>query len=150
MDAIALLKHDHDGMKQLLKELTGTSDENPEKRRTLIARISKELMAHEAIEEEIFYPAFKEAVSKEKDKDMYHEAVAEHRVADYELGKLENEDPASEAFAGMATVLQELIEHHIKDEETEMFPSAKKALGDQLEPLGVAMEERKRQLLEGA
>lgn len=148
MDAIALLKADHKVVKDLLTELTESSSRAVKKRGDLLKEIQTNLKAHTTIEEEIFYPAFKAAGKKEEEK-MYFEALEEHRAAeDLVLPDLLNTDPATEQFSGRAKVLKELIEHHIEEEETEMFKDAKKLLSkEQLTELGAQMEQRKAELL---
>ncbi len=148
MDAIQLLKADHKTVKDLLTELTETTSRAVKKRADLLSQININLKAHTTIEEEIFYPAFKEAGEKEEAK-MYYEALEEHRAAgDLVLPDLINTAPDSEQFSGRAKVLKELIEHHVKEEEDEMFKDAKKLLSkEQLNDLGARMEQRKSELI---
>ena len=148
MDAIALLKEDHKLVKALLEDLTESTTRAVKKRTELLHQIHMNLSAHTTIEEEIFYPAFKAAGKKEEEK-MYFEALEEHRAAeDLVLPDLLKTDPATEQFSGRAKVLKEMIEHHIEEEETEMFKDAKKLLDKaQLEELGERMQARKQQLL---
>ncbi|MEO5810981.1 MAG: hemerythrin domain-containing protein [Rhodanobacter sp.] len=149
MDAIQLLKADHKKVKELLAELADTTSRAVKKRVELLSQIRTNLTAHTMIEEEIFYPAFKEAGAKEEAK-MYYEALEEHRAAgDLVLPDLLNTKPDSENFSGRANVLKELVEHHVKEEETEMFKTAKKLLSkEQLVELGERMEQRKAELVE--
>ncbi|UPG84509.1 hemerythrin domain-containing protein [Luteibacter aegosomatis] len=149
MDAIALLKEDHKLVKNLLGELAESTTRAVKKRTELLQQIHMNLKAHTTIEEEIFYPAFKSAGKKEEEK-MYFEALEEHRAAeDLVLPDLMKTDPATEQFSGRAKVLKELIEHHIEEEEGEMFKDARKLLDKaQLEELGARMEARKKELLQ--
>lgn len=148
MDAISLLKEDHKLVKSLLQELTESTTRAVKRRGELLEKIHVNLKAHTTIEEEIFYPAFKAAGKKEEDK-MYYEALEEHRAAeDLVLPDLLNTDPSTEQFSGRAKVLKELIEHHIEEEEKEMFKDAKTLLSkDELADLGAKMQERKEALL---
>jgi len=148
MDAIQLLKADHTKVKGLLSELSETTTRAVKKRAELLAEIRVNLKAHSQIEEEIFYPAFKKAGEKEEAK-MYFEAMEEHRAAgDLVLPDLLNTDTASEKFSGRAKVLKELVEHHVKEEEEEMFKQAKKLFSkDELNELGTRMEQRKAELV---
>lgn len=148
MDAIALLKQDHTLVKSLLEQLAESTSRAVKKRGELLQQIHINLKAHTTIEEEIFYPAFKEAGKKEEEK-MYYEALEEHRAAeDLVLPDLMKTDPATEQFSGRAKVLKELIEHHIEEEEDEMFKDAKKLLSkEELNELGARMETRKAELL---
>jgi len=148
MDAIALLKQDHKLVKDLLGQLAESTTRAVKKRAELLHEIQINLKAHTTIEEEIFYPAFKAAGKKEEEK-MYFEALEEHRAAeDLVLPDLLGTDPSTEQFSGRAKVLKELIEHHIEEEETEMFKDAKKLLSkEELTALGAQMETRKAELL---
>lgn len=130
-DAISMLKEQHDEAREKLEALANTTDRGVKTRQKLLDEIKSELMQHMLIEEEIFYPAFKAAVERKKDKRLYYEAQEEHKAARKVLRDLTHADPATIAFGGKAKVLQELIEHHAKEEETEMFPRAKQALSQQ-------------------
>jgi hemerythrin superfamily protein len=154
MDAITLLKNDHNEMRALLGALEQTTARAVKKRQTLLAKIELNLKAHTSIEEEIFYPAFKEAGrksgdDKSGDDKMYFEALEEHRAAgDLVLPDLLGTDPSTENFSGRAKVLKELVEHHAAEEEKEMFPRARKLLDKaELVALGGQMEQRKRELV---
>lgn len=148
MNAIELLKADHEKVRKLLDELSETTTRAAKKRPELLEKIEKELLAHTTIEEEIFYPAFKAAGNGEH-REMYYEAREEHRaVEDLVLPDLKKTDPGSDQFSGRAKVLKELVEHHAEEEEDEMFKAARKALSaEQLRDLGAKMEERKKQLM---
>ncbi|TCV97773.1 hemerythrin HHE cation binding domain-containing protein [Luteibacter rhizovicinus] len=150
MDAIQLLKADHKVVKSLLSDLEDSSHRAVKKRMQLLNDIQKQLKAHTTIEEEIFYPAFKAAGTKDEMK-MYFEALEEHRAAEaLVLPDLLATDPASDQFAGRAKVLKELIDHHIEEEEQEMFKDARKLLSAaELKTLGAQMESRKTELLNG-
>jgi hemerythrin superfamily protein len=149
MDAIALLKDDHQKVKKLLGELAETTSRAEKTRTELLTQIGRELRAHTKIEEEIFYPAFKEAGEKSEDDKLYFEALEEHRAAgELVLPDLENTNVTSDQFGGRAKVLKELVEHHADEEEKEMFPRAKKLLdGAALVELGQRMQARKQELL---
>lgn len=149
MDAIELLKSDHKKVRELLGQLTDTTSRAEKTRTELLEKIRMELEAHTAIEEEIFYPAFREA-GKKDDEEMYFEALEEHRAAgDLVLPDLLKTEVTSEKFSGRAKVLKELVEHHADEEEKEMFPKAKQLLDkQQLQELGERMQQRKQELLE--
>jgi hemerythrin-like domain-containing protein len=148
MDAIQLLKNDHQAVKELLTELADTTSRAVKRRTTLLREIHLNLHAHTTIEEEIFYPAYKEAGDKEQAK-MYFEALEEHRAAeDLVLPDLLQTDPSSEQFSGRAKVLKELIEHHVKEEEQDMFKQAKSLLDKAtLQELGEQMAQRKQEVI---
>lgn len=150
MDAIELLKDDHDKVRALLEELTGTTNRAEKKRVELLDKIRLELEVHTTLEEEIFYPAFRDA-GKKDEEEMYFEALEEHRAAgELVLPDLLKTEVTSDQFSGRAKVLKELIEHHVEEEEEDMFPQARKLLGkEQLRELGERMQQRKQELLDG-
>lgn len=147
MNAIELLMQDHKLVKKLLEELSTTTERAVKKRAELLQRIEHELQIHTALEEDILYPAIKEAGGKEEAK-MYYEAKEEHRTVDsLVLPDLLHTETDTVAFAGRVKVMKELLEHHIEEEESELFPTAKKLLGkDVLEQLGQAMQAQKKML----
>lgn len=146
-NALELLKEDHRKVKELLSELVQTTTRAEKKRQHLLEKIEQELHIHTHIEEEIFYPAFKESGNSETSK-MYFEALEEHRAVDeLVLPDLMKTDPTSEKFSGRAKVLKELIEHHVQEEEKEMFKKAQKAMSkEELTELGERLTERKQEL----
>ena len=147
-DAIALLKEDHKKVKGLLAQLEKTTERGADRRRKLLGQIEAEVKVHTTIEEEIFYPAYRDAVKKKDDRELYQEALEEHHVVDLVMPELKRSDPAGEIFGAKAKVLKELIEHHAKEEEQDMFPRMKKLIDDdELEALAERVEERKAQLL---
>lgn len=150
MDAIELLLSDHKKVRELLSQLTGTTSRAEKTRTDLLQKITMEIEVHAKIEEEIFYPALREA-GKKDEEEMYFEALEEHRAAgDLVLPDLLNTEVTSEKFSGRAKVLKELVEHHIEEEEEEMFPRVRELLSqDQLSELGEQMQQRKQELMEG-
>ena len=150
-DAITLLKQDHKKVKGLLAQLDKTTERGADRRRKLLSQIEAEIKVHTTIEEEIFYPAYRDAVRKKDDRELYQEALEEHHVVDLVLPELRDADPAGEVFGAKAKVLKELIEHHAGEEEKEMFPKARKVLGAaELRELGSRMASRKRALSGGS
>ena len=147
-DAITLLKEDHKKVKGLLSQLEKTTERSADRRTKLLGQIETEIKVHSTIEEEIFYPAYRDAVKKKGDRELYQEALEEHHVVDLVLPELKRVDPGGEVFGAKATVLKELIEHHAGEEEKEMFPKARKVLdAAELRDLGSRMASRKRELL---
>jgi len=143
MDAISLLKDDHKNVKQLFRDYEGLGDRAMQRRQGLYKKISTELEIHTMIEEEIFYPAAREA-----DDEMVAEAIEEHNVVKRLLQELEGMDPSDERFDAKMTVVIENVEHHAEEEEQEMFPEVKKKIDTaQLSQLGAKMMERKQQLM---
>ena len=151
MNAIELLKQDHEKVKKLLEELSNTTERAVKKRTELLQKVALELEVHTTLEEEDFYPAFKQAGGKDEAK-MYHEAKEEHRAVEaLVLPDLLNTDPGTVEFSGRLKVLKELLEHHIEEEEEEMFKEAEKLMSsEELSTLGKQMEEKKVKLMKAA
>ena len=141
MDAITLLKTDHDKVKKLLNELESTTERGEKTRSELFATIKAELTVHEVIEEEIFYPELK---AHPKAQDIVLEAFEEHHVVDLLMGELESLDVTDETWGAKALVMKENIEHHIEEEEGEMFKQARRVFDkEELDELGERMAARK-------
>jgi len=141
MDAISMLKTYHDKVKGLLADLESTTERGVKTRSELFATIKGEMTVHEIIEEEIFYPALK---AHPKAKDIVLEGYQEHHVVDLLMGELESLDVSDESWGAKATVMKENVEHHIEEEEGEMFKAARQVFDRQeLEDLGARMAERK-------
>ncbi|ARS48947.1 MULTISPECIES: hemerythrin domain-containing protein [Pseudomonadaceae] len=150
MNAIELLKKDHETVKELLSRLEETTERAVQTRKKLISKIEQELKIHTALEEQIFYPAFRQAGSKD-DAVLAIEAKEEHRAVEaLVLPDIKQTSPSTLEFAGRVKVLKELLEHHIEEEENDMFPQARKLLGKrELEDLGQAMETLRKSLKQG-
>ena len=147
-DGIALLKDDHKKVKSLFADLEKSSMRGGPRAQKLVAQIDKELMIHTTIEEEIFYPAFRDAVRTKDDKKMYFEALEEHHVVKLVLPEVDDTGKGGSEFAAKAKVLKELVEHHAGEEEKEMFPEARKVLSRaELQELGDRMRQRKQELM---
>jgi hemerythrin-like domain-containing protein len=146
MNALELLEDDHKKVKGLLKELGSTTERAVKTRKELFAKLRSELEVHEAIEEEIFYPALKE---HPKAKDLVLEAYEEHNVVDMVMGEIEGVDYSDETWGAKFTVLKENLEHHIEEEESEMFDQARTVFEhEELVELGDRMSRRKDELME--
>ncbi|HEV8533543.1 MAG TPA: hemerythrin domain-containing protein [Methylomirabilota bacterium] len=146
-DAIALLKEDHEKVRELLGELEKTTTKATSRRETLLKSIEQELKIHTKIEEEIFYPAFRDAAEKQDDKKLYYEALEEHHVVDMVLPEIKKLDAGSDEFAAKAKVLKDLVEHHAEEEETEMFPRARKLMDrEELVQLGQRLAQAKESM----
>ena len=142
MDAIRLLTDDHDALKKLLDEIKATTDRAEKTRGELFSRIKMELTVHEVIEEEIFYPALKE---HPRAKEIVLEGYEEHHVVDEIMGELEATDVTDETWGAKFKVMKENIEHHITEEEGEMFKQARSVFSaDELDSLGARMNELKQ------
>ncbi|HVG25908.1 MAG TPA: hemerythrin domain-containing protein [Thermoanaerobaculia bacterium] len=142
-DAIALLKEDHRTVMGLLESLERATGA---RRTKLLGQIEQELQVHTQIEEEIFYPAYRDAGRKKDDQTMYYEAVEEHNVVKAFLPEAKG-GANKEAEKAKAKVLKELVEHHAEEEEKEMFPRARQVMErDELRELGERMAARKKEL----
>ena len=142
MDAISLLKDDHDKVKKMLADGESTTERGEKTRTELFAKLKEEMVLHERIEEEIFYPALKE---HPKAKDIVLEGFEEHHVVDEIMGELEATDVTDETWGAKFKVMKENIEHHIEEEEGEMFKQARQVFeNDELEQLGARMMELKK------
>lgn len=150
MDAIELLKADHEKVRGLLTQLTETTSRAEKTRLQLLEKIQLEIEVHATVEEEIFYPALREAGGKDEE-ELYFEALEEHRAAgELVLPDLLETEVTSDQFAGRAKVLKDLVEHHIEEEENEMFKHVRKLMDkDQLRELGELMQQRKLELMAG-
>jgi hemerythrin-like domain-containing protein len=143
MDALTMLEEDHKKVKQLLTELESTTERGVQTRERLFATIKGEMMVHETIEEEIFYPELK---SHPKAEDIVLEGFEEHHVVDLLMGELEKLDVSDETWGAKAKVMKENIEHHIEEEEGEMFKAARQVFDrGELEDLGKRMAQRKQE-----
>jgi hemerythrin-like domain-containing protein len=141
MNAIALLKADHDKVKRLLADLESTTERGVKTRAELFATIKGELTLHEIVEEEIFYPELK---AHPKARDIVLEGYEEHHVVDVLMSELEALDVSDETWGAKAIVMKENVEHHIEEEEGEMFPQARSVFdAAELDDLGQRMEARK-------
>jgi hemerythrin superfamily protein len=144
MDAIALLKDDHQRVRTLFERFERTRGEAQKQK--LAEQICDELKVHAKIEEEIFYPAAREAIG---DEDLMNEAEVEHGAAKQLIAQIEATSPSDEKFDALVTVLGEYVMHHVKEEEREMFKQARRA-GMDLAALGEQLAERKRVLTSGS
>jgi hemerythrin-like domain-containing protein len=144
MNAISLLEEDHRKMKKLLSDLESTTERGVKTREELFATVREELTVHETIEEEIFYPALKE---HPKTKEIALEGFEEHHVVDMVMAEIEGVPFDDEKWGAKFKVMKENIEHHIEEEENEMFKQARQVFDeDELEALGEQMRARKDQL----
>ena len=145
-DAIAALTADHRKVKALFKEFERAKEsegrKDPARKSELVSQICNELKIHAEIEEEIFYPAVRKKID---DSDLMDEALVEHAGAKDLIAQLEDMDVHDKLYDAKVTVLGEQIEHHVKEEESEMFPKARKAKVD-TERLGIQMESRRAEL----
>ena len=139
-DALALLKADHELVENLFDKFEKAQTD--EQKDTLAEQICTELTIHAQIEEEIFYPAVREAID---DEDVMDEADVEHASAKDLIAQIEESQAGDDKFDAKVMVLGEYIRHHVKEEESEMFPQVRKSDLD-LKALGSEMAARKAEL----
>ena len=146
-DAIALLSADHKEVDALFKEYEKLckADADDGEKGLLAAQICAMLTVHATIEEELFYAAARAAL-EDDGQDLLDEAVVEHASAKDLIAQIEDANPGDELFDAKVQVLGEYIRHHVKEEETELFPKVKKAKAD-LVALGAALAARKEELV---
>ena len=145
MDALQLLKEDHEKVKKILNDLDATTERGVKTREELFTKVRKELEVHEAIEEEIFYPALKE---HPKAKEIVLEGYEEHHVVDTVMAEIAEVPFEDETWGAKLTVMKENVEHHIEEEEDQMFTQARQVLSkEELRELGERMQSRKEELL---
>jgi hemerythrin superfamily protein len=144
-DAIAMLMADHKKVKKLFSDFDKLKEDgSDDDKSAIVEQICNELKIHTELEEEIFYPAVRKAID---DSDLMDEALVEHAGAKDLIAQLEDASSDDDLYDAKVTVLGEQIDHHVKEEEGEMFPKAKKAKVD-TEALGAAMLKRKMALME--
>src|ERR1700684_4153163 len=143
-DAIAMLMADHKKVKKLFSDFDKLKEEGSEEDKSaIVEQICNELKIHTELEEEIFYPAVRKAID---DSDLMDEALVEHAGAKELIAQLEDASPEDDLYDAKVTVLGEQIDHHVKEEEGDMFPKAKKAKVDTA-ALGATMAKRKAALM---
>jgi hemerythrin superfamily protein len=144
-NAITLLTEDHAKVKKMFKQFERMKEKMDDAQKSeLVQQICMELTLHAQVEEEIFYPAAREAI---EEQDIMDEAEVEHASAKDLIAQLQSMEPADELYDAKVTVLGEYIDHHVKEEEKQMFPKVRKAKLD-LEHLAEQIEERKQQAMQ--
>ena len=145
-DAIEMLTADHRNVEKLFKEYDQLveAEGSYNEKEALAATICAELSVHAQVEEEVFYPAARDILDEE---DLVDEAVVEHASAKDLIAQLADMSPDDDLYDAKVKVLSELIEHHVEEEEDEMFPKLRKAKLDTAS-LGLQMQERKVELIE--
>ncbi|HEY1403640.1 MAG TPA: hemerythrin domain-containing protein [Pyrinomonadaceae bacterium] len=143
MDAITLLKTDHEKVSGIFEQLEETTERAEKTREELFMKLKQELDLHAHIEETIFYPVLKKA---EETREITMEGIQEHHVVKVLLRELDAMGVGSETWTAKLKVLKENVEHHVEEEEGDMFKSAREVLGqEQLDELGALMEQEKLQ-----
>lgn len=143
-DAIALLRKDHADLLEMFDDFKKIKDRGDDDlKHELVERLCIELTIHAQIEEELFYPALRDAF---EDQSLLDEAEVEHTMASVLISELESMEPGDDLYDAKVTVLGEYVRHHIEEEHEHMFPKARKA-GIDLDDLGSELYQRKDELL---
>jgi hypothetical protein len=143
MDAFELLKKDHERVSGIFEKLEPTTERGVKTREELFTQLKRELDIHARIEEEILYPVLKKAKETE---EITLEAYEEHHVVKQLLAELEELPKDDETWGAKLTVLKENVEHHVEEEEDEMFKDARKVLSkEEIETLGERLEAAKQE-----
>ena len=141
MDAFTLLKTDHKTVAGLMDKIEKTTERAVKTREELFTQLKSELDIHAEIEEKILYPVLEKA---DETHDISLEAYEEHRIVKQLLSELDSEPKDAEEWTAKFTVLKENVEHHVEEEEGEMFKKARKVLSEEeIEELGARLEEAK-------
>ncbi len=142
MNAFALLKEDHQRVAGILEKIDATTERGIKTREKLFTQLKTELDIHAEIEETIFYPALEK---HDETRDITLEGIEEHRIVKELLAELDAMAKDDEVWTAKMTVLKENVEHHVEEEEGEMFPKARKALSEEeVERLGTRLEAAKK------
>jgi hemerythrin superfamily protein len=143
MNAFQLLKEDHKKVAGIFEKLEPTTERGVKTREELFTQLKTELDVHAKIEETIFYPALREA---DQTHDIILEGYEEHKVIKTLLAELDSLAKDDEKWGAKLKVLQENVEHHVEEEEGEMFTGARKVLSkEQAEELGLRLEAAKKE-----
>ena len=130
-NAVSMLKEDHQKVRALFQRFENADESEKEE---IFNEIFRELEIHTRVEEEIFYPAMRKLES-----EMIAESLEEHNIVDFILGGMKKVKTGDESYEAKFTTLKENVEHHMEEEEGEMFPKAEQGLGGQLAELGQKM-----------
>lgn len=139
MDALRLLKEDHDRFRKLFAEGEETTERARRGRAKLFEDLKRQLQIHERMEEDVLYPALK---AHPKAKEIVLEGYEEHHIADLIVAEMSDTDPSDERWGAKFKVLKESVEHHLEEEEDDMFKKARNLFNEaELDELGAAMEQ---------
>lgn len=141
-DPFKLLKEDHKKVAKLFKEIEGAGERAIKTKENLFEQLKSELELHTQIEEEYMYPLLEEA---EETKDMTLEAYEEHDIVKTLIAEMEDEEVGSDVWSAKLKVMKENVEHHVSEEEEELFPEAEDVLSEeQMEQLAQSIMEAKQ------
>lgn len=142
-DALSMLKADHDKVRKMFKDFEKLDSGDSEEKAQLVKQACTELKVHSQVENEIVYPAIRESIH---DDELMDEALVEHQLAEELISQLEQMQPGDDMYDAKFIVLGEYVDHHIAEEQKEMFPKARKAKID-LVGLGERIAQRKNELM---
>lgn len=141
MNAIELLMQDHKEAAGLMDQLE-TADKGDRSAKNVFLQLKDALTMHTQAEEQVFYPALK---NHEETRDMIPESLEEHQEVDQILEEMSGLNPGNDDFMNKLTELRDAVEHHVEEEESEMFPKAEKILGEsRLQEMGRQMQQMKQ------
>ena len=146
-DATQILVADHKKVSKIFADYEKVKDNDSKRKQALVKMACDELTIHAQVEEEILYPALHEAF-KEKEEDLVDEAEVEHGSIKQLIETLRSSDPDDRLYDANVTVLCEYVKHHVKEEESEIFPKARKSKALNLKQMGEEISARKAQLME--
>jgi len=151
MDAIAILDRDHREVERLFRQFEKLTERAQKSKQKIVLQIIRELAIHAAVEEMLFYPAVRTAALKANTRALKEaagtvlESLEEHHVVKWTLSELEKMKPEDERYDAKVTVLMESVRHHVEEEREELFPKARKLLGnDALQQLGEQIQRAKK------
>lgn len=143
MDALTLLRNDHKTVKDLFRKFEKAGKNAVKTKQDLVEKLIEELSVHAVIEEQVFYPAIREEVPETE--DLVLESLEEHHVVKWTLSELDGMSPEEERFTAKVTVLMESVLHHAEEEEQDLFPKVREAMGRKaLGELGDRLEQAKK------
>ena len=142
-DALSMLKADHDKVRKMFKDFEKLDSGDSEEKAQLVKQACTELKVHSQVENEIVYPAIRESIH---DDELMDEALVEHQLSEELISQLEQMQPGDDMYDAKFIVLGEYVDHHIAEEQKEMFPKARKAKID-LVGLGERIAQRKNELM---
>ena len=145
MNPVQMILDDHERVRQLFQQFQQADDQ--QQKQQIADQVLMELTVHANLEEEIFYPAMRQKASGSEDQQMVQEAYQEHSEAKALIQQLQGMQASDPQFTTLFQQLQQDIEHHVQEEETEMLPKAEQELSDQMDRLGQEMAARKQQLM---
>jgi hypothetical protein len=146
MTIYELLKKDHKEVSALFKKLENCMENKSEQSGEIFNTIKEELLAHAAAEEEVFYAPLKARSEADEDKMSINEAYQEHHVVALLINEMSRMEINSEEWCAKAVVLSEIVEHHVEEEESEVFEKARKILSrKEAQDMAIEMQEKKEQ-----